>query len=178
MEETLRTAELFIVQIQKVCAHIERLVQDLTPEQMSWRPGAVSNSIGFSVWHAVRTWDAYLAIVTGEPTLHEKENWSQRFGFETAGKGLFGTGIGTGFTPEEVASIQLPIATMLEYLTALSTRTENYLNAASDETLAGIVNVAWWNPPGVPRALVLGHLITHAYLHIGEAQCVRGLMGK
>ncbi|MBI1801628.1 MAG: DinB family protein [Chloroflexi bacterium] len=151
-------------------------LKDLTAEQVNWRPAPKANSIGFTLWHALRVWDWDHFRMRAGDELYEMEGWPARFGFETKGKGLWGAGFGTDFTAEDVAAMPMPPEVLSAYLEALWARTETYLDSAGDETLA--VEAPHPRRPGVmlTAAMVLSHTVAHTFMHIGEAQYVKGLL--
>jgi len=71
------------------------LVEDLTDEQLSWRPGSHAPSIGFHVWHLARWADHDLSAITGRPQLWRSQGLAAAWGFPAAlGEDDTGTEIG------------------------------------------------------------------------------------
>ncbi len=167
-------AALLQMQMQTVRNQFARTVQDLSAEQLSWQPNTHTNSIGFTLWHVLRTWDDYWPAMGAGDEMYEQEGWPQRFGFETKGRGVGGSGMGTGFTPEDVAVVKPPPDVLSAYLEALWTRTQFYLGTATDDSLAREFKIPWWPNVIATPARVLSHIIAHSLLHLGEAQYLKG----
>ena len=56
-------------------------VQDLTPEELAWRPGPEANPIGWILWHMLRVEDFWFQFfIQRELELWEKEAWHEKFG--------------------------------------------------------------------------------------------------
>lgn len=168
--------EVFIAQLQNAHDHIAHTLQDLSDEQINYRPSAESHSIGFAIWHALRAWDDYYALITHAESIYARENWAERFGFDTTGKGV--NGIGTGFTTQDVVAIRLRVAVLCDFLERLLAHTRASLSAMNDDVLLHEAIVPWWNPSTVTFARVLSHVVAHTYSHIGEAEYIRGLLNK
>jgi uncharacterized damage-inducible protein DinB len=171
----MNTIELFSFQFQRVHDYYLYTLKDIQPEIMKWQPVKNANSVGFLLWHILRTWDAYLQFVDGSEELYDKNKLSLKFGFESAGKGVGGRGVGTGFTPEEAADVIPQPAALNEYLVALSERTTQYLKQASEKDLGKEIKVPWWPAPS-SVAGVLIHILAHSFMHLGEAQYVKGMV--
>lgn len=172
----MKLIDVSIAQLQNAHDHIARTLQGLDDEQLNYRPGIDAHGIGFALWHALRAWDDYYALSTNAQSIYDKENWAQRFGFDTRGKGI--NGIGTGFTAQDVTEMHLRTETLTAFLESLWTHTRNDLNTLNDDVLLRPAIVPWWNPPTVTFARVLSHIVAHTYEHIGEAKYVRGLLEK
>ncbi len=171
------TKELLALQFQSVRNQVTAAFKDLDAAQLNWSPRPDANTIGFLIWHALRTWDGYQSMLAGTTDLYESEDWPQRFGFDVQGRGVEGSGTGTGFTPEDVALVKPAPETLDQYLEALFNFTQRYLAIATDESLGQSFQVPWWPGP-VPQARVLSHILIHTLMHAGEAQYVRGLLPK
>jgi uncharacterized damage-inducible protein DinB len=146
-------------------------------DQLQWRPAQTANTIGFILWHILRTWDGYLALILEKGEIYEEGEWQERFGFDTRGRGVEGSGMGTGFKPEDVAVVTPEVEVLNEYLKVLLKETISYLKNNDEASLGREMTVPWWGFP-TPVARVFSHIIGHSYFHLGEAQYIRGLMGE
>lgn len=173
----MNASALLLVQFQNVYDQFLATPKDTRPEQMVWQPALNSNNITFLLWHVLRIWDSYLCLIDGRPELYEEGNWPRRLGFEAKGKGAGGNGVGTGFTADDVTEVKAPPDELNEYLEALWERTKYYLSTASDENLESELKVPWWPRPAT-IARIFAHIIAHSYMHIGEAQYVKGLVSR
>src|SRR5574341_583002 len=105
----MKANELLLTQFQRVCDEFAQAAKDLDTKQMNWQPMPGVNTIGFLLWHVLRTWDSYYAHIHRVVELYDQDHWAQRFGFDTKGKGVVGKdkeGMGTGFTAEDVAVVK------------------------------------------------------------------------
>jgi uncharacterized damage-inducible protein DinB len=167
----------FVLQTQFdiVERQFKAVLKGLTLGQILWLPDPDGNSIGFLLWHLLYTWDEYMSLVEKREIIYIQDGWSERFEFETQGLGAGGSGMGTGFTPEDVAIVRPRPEALLDYLRWLSKEMQDYLKKATEESLEADVIVPWWKPKTASAGRVLIHIIAHSNFHIGEAQYVRGL---
>jgi hypothetical protein len=166
---------LLITQYEILQRQFHLTLKDLTLEQIHWQPAADANSIGFLLWHTLRAWDSYFSLIENKAELYKHGGWPERFGFDTRGRGVEGSDMGTGFTAEDVRIVRPRPEALLEYLEALFQATMRHLKSASAESLSQTMVVPWWPaPPTVAR--VHTHILAHSYMHLGEAQYVRGLL--
>ncbi|MBI1802399.1 MAG: DinB family protein [Chloroflexi bacterium] len=170
-------AELLLPQMGRMRSEVARALNGLSAEQLRWRPHAGANSIAFLVWHALRAWDEYHFYMGAGEQLYEPQGWPQRLGFDVGGRGTDGSGMGTGFTAEDVALVQPQAGALEEYLDALWGRAQEHLSTASDETLTREVRIPWWSSP-TTQAGVLTHVMFHTLKHLGEAQYARELLPR
>ncbi len=169
----MTAARVLQMQIDRMTQEYRQTVGDLNADQLAQRPARGANSIGFSVWHAVRAWDMYLTFLDGAEDTYVTHHWMDRFGFDTEGRGV--NAAGSEFTEEDVGLVKPQPQTLIEYVDAVFARTKNYLAAASEETLAQDVRVPWW-PEEKPKAFIVAHILRHSYQHLGEAQYAKGII--
>ena len=169
----MNAAEVLRVQFERLHDQFARTVNEVSAAEMDWRPRPGVNSIGFLLWHALRTWDAYLCFVDGAAEVYGPGQWPERFGFDTTGRGI--GGIGTGFSADDVAVVKARPEPLLAYLGALHRRTNDALSRATEDSLARQVQIPWWPQGPSTVAVVLAHIQAHTYIHLGEGYCIRGL---
>ena len=170
----------------------DRLVLDLDDAQFRARPGRGLNSVAWLIWHMARLEDVSInTLVAGTPQVLVQEAWAARLGLSQAA-------LGTGMDDAEVEQVseQVDLAALLDYRAAVGRRTrevigrvqEAELDRAVDATRiarlvakGGIGPAAAWLAEawqGQPlRYLVAMPAIAHSYLHLGEAWCIRTLLG-
>jgi hypothetical protein len=91
----------FIVrQLEAQYRTIKLATDDLTDEQLHYRPTADSNSIGWLMWHLSRWRDSLSAAITGVSQVWVSDGWATRFRLPEGGTGL-------GDTPEQVAAFRV-----------------------------------------------------------------------
>jgi hypothetical protein len=159
------------------------LADDLNDEQLNWKPGGYSTSIGFHLWHLARESD-YLkaAILYHNPQfvpefgngkeIWENESLAQKWGFPEE---LHQT-VGTGLSDEVAATLPIPKKDeLLGYLRAsyeaiecfielLDTKYPNFDNM--DEELKKKIETARLN---------LLVFLSHDCRHLGMMECLKGL---
>lgn len=159
------------------------LTDDLSDEQLNWKPDGYSTSIGFHLWHLARESD-YLkaAILHHVPQLvpefgdgkeiWEKESLAQKWGFPDE---LHKT-VGTGLTDEVAATLPIPAKDELlsylrnsyqaieDFIELLDTRYATFENI--DEELQKKIEMIRLN---------LLVFLTHDCRHLGMMECLKGL---
>jgi hypothetical protein len=167
-------------QIHKV---VLDLADDLSDEQLNWKPEGYSTSIGFHLWHLARESD-YLkaAILYHNPQfipefgdgkeIWEKEKLAQKWGFPEE---IHKT-VGTGLSDEVAAALPIPSKEeLLDYLQnsydaiecfieLLDTKYSNYENI--EEELKKKIEMIRLN---------LLVFLTHDCRHLGMMECLKGL---
>ncbi len=171
----MNPADIYSDLFQRVQRHFGISLKDLSTEDLAWCPVAEANSVGFLLWHLLRTWDGYLCLVDGKGETYEAENWAEKFGFDTSGRGVEGTGMGTGFNGEDVALVRPGAEQLNGFLESLLGRTRSYISTASPEDFDREVVVPW-GPTSSTAGGILSHIVMHSLMHIGEAQYARGVV--
>lgn len=172
----MQVIDIFIAQLQNAHDHFAKTLDGLNADQLKYHPSPNAHGIGFAVWHALRAWDDYYALITQTESVYAKENWAEKLGFDSRGRGI--NDIGTGFNVQDVADMNLQTETLSAFLESLWMHTRDDLKTMNDDVLLRPVTVPWWNPSAVTFGRVLSHIIAHTYVHIGEAEYLRGLLGK
>jgi hypothetical protein len=150
---------------------LEEAVTGLTPEQLNYMPAPESNSIGWLIWHAIRSQDRANADLFGENQLWVSAGWHKKFNRPPDQKDT-----GYGHTPEQVKAFGAPDAqTLVDYARAVYERTKDYVNTRlSESDLEREVK----SPTLGTTATVEHRLIMtiNDLQHIGQAGYVRGLL--
>jgi hypothetical protein len=150
----------------------DEAVQDLSVEQLHWRPENKGNHIAFTAWHYVRTEDNVVRFVlqNRRPTVWLDGGWDQKFGLDRIAQG-------TGMPPEEAAALRLPSAgDWMPYQQAVWRACEEYLASIKESDLENQVRVAQFGELPVRRVLMT-ILVTHGFTHLGEMHHLRSLQG-
>ncbi len=159
------------------------LTDDLSDEQLNWKPEGYSTSIGFHLWHLARESD-YLksAILHHTPELMpefgdgkeiwQKEGLARKWGFPEE---LHKT-VGTGLTDEDAATLPIPAKPELlgylrnsyqaieDFIELLDSRYPTFENI--DEELQKKIEMIRLN---------LLVFLTHDCRHLGMMECLKGL---
>ncbi|MDG0867425.1 mycothiol transferase [Candidatus Lucifugimonas marina] len=155
-------------------SHITRIVHqaadDLSQEQLAYRPEEGSNSIAWLVWHLTRIQDSHLKNVVQLEEAWLTEQWDERFGM--AGS----TGIGFGDGPEEVAAMRPPRAILLGYHDRVAGRVLDYLPTVDAEELDRIVDTNY--DPHVKAGIRLMSVVQDNTQHAGQARYLRGMIDR
>jgi hypothetical protein len=158
------------------------LADDLTDEQLNWKPEGYSTSIGFHLWHLARESD-YLkaAILTHYPLgsdfgdgkeIWEKDGLARKWGFP---EGLHET-VGTGLSDEVAANLPIPPKEeLLTYLRCSYQAIEEFIETLDrkyptfenmEEELRKKIELIRLN---------LLVFLTHDCRHLGMMECLKGL---
>jgi hypothetical protein len=168
---------------------VDRLVRDLGEAQFRARPAPGLNSLAWLLWHMARLEDAAMnALVAGTPQVIEGDGWPDRLG-------LSGAALGTGMDDAEVASVseRVVLPALLDYRNTVGRRTRAIIAGLHPERLDAPVDsarvtdlvhgsgaAAWLDAAlqGRPLRFFLAMPASgHSFLHLGEAWCVRTLLG-
>jgi hypothetical protein len=155
-------------------SHINRIVHqaadDLSIEQLAYRPEEGSNSIAWLIWHLTRIQDSHLKNVVQLDEAWLTEQWDERFGM--AGS----TGIGFGDGPDEVAAIRPPRAILLGYHDRVAGRVLDYLPSIDAAELDRIVDTNY--DPHVKAGIRLMSVVQDNTQHAGQARYLRGMIER
>ena len=164
----------------------------LTDEQLRRRPQPGINSLAWLLWHMARSEDmAVNILIAGQPQVIEEGDWMRKLG-------LSRVDIGTGMSDDEVSDFTatVDIDAIRAYRAAVGKRTREVVAALRpkqlEEPIDGLYverafaegaigpNGEWLRRfiQGKTTEFILCHVGTrHNYMHIGEAMCVRSLLG-
>ena len=159
------------------------LADDLSNEQLKWKPDGYSTSIGFHLWHLARESDFLkAAILYQNPQfvpefgdgveIWQKDSLAQKWGFPQQ---LHET-VGTGISDEAAAALPLPdkdellaylkdsYAAVETFVERLDSQYSNY--EGTDEELRKKIELVRLN---------LLVFLTHDCRHLGMMECLKGL---
>lgn len=163
----------------------------LSDEMARARPRPDLNSVVWLIWHMARSEDVALnTVVAGRPQVLEAEGWSERLGVNRVD-------IGTGMSEEEVGEFteRVNVAALRSYRAAVGRRTREVIGGIAVDSLEapahpdrieqafadGAVEAGgrwvkdFWHGKSVGFFLWLG--TGHNFMHLGEANLVRSLVG-
>ncbi|MDD5038186.1 MAG: DinB family protein [Dehalococcoidales bacterium] len=144
-------------------------VKTLTQEQLTWKPAAKANPIGFLFWHFMRTEDNAIQSLQGKPSIWKSEKWYQKMGMDAEVSG-------SGFQEPEVdKAAALPLPEVMAYAERVAQSAVEYIKSLKDSD----VDLA--PDPSRPKrtiGLVLRNfIIAHGWWHIGEIRYLKGMQG-
>ena len=164
---------------EQLALHLDRLlencgrsIEDLTVAQLNHRPSGEANSIGFDIWHVVRTVDNVLFFVFDrEQPVWLQGGWVDRFGLPKVAQG-------TGMADADAHALRFPEpAEFAGYIAAVRVAAVAKLRGMDHETLAEVVMLNPWGER--PKSEhILQVLIAHGNGHIGRCSLARTLLGK
>jgi uncharacterized damage-inducible protein DinB len=164
-------AELLSDAFSRIHQSASGVLDGLTEEQLTARPGADANTIAWLVWHLARVEDDHVAEVAGHEQLWTADGYSARFGLP-----FDDSAIGYGQTTEEVGQVRAPAELLDDYQLAVHARTLDYLGGLDAEDLDRIVDERWDPPVTLGARLV--SVLNDATQHVGQASYVRGLVTR
>lgn len=149
---------------------ILKVVDELTDEQLAWRPSPRAHSIGFTFWHASRSGDNMQADLNGTDMIWDRDAYAAKWGHPPKGSGM-------GWDDEAAAALALPPkADLLDY----ARRVFEACDAAVDR-IDGPGFVVSRPSPFMSREATIGDIvftgITHDTRHLGEMEYIKGLLG-
>jgi hypothetical protein len=169
-----------------------RMVADLTDDQVRTPPCPGVNTLAWLAWHVARAEDIGInRFVTDGEQVFDAGDWGTRLGVAQRD-------LGTGMTPAEVLDLgaRIDLPALHAYWDAVEERTIATVQGLRAEALDEVLDVgsvhrifahdgldtpdALWvrdYMEGQSRGFFLVHLgLTHAFVHYGEAQAIRGLL--
>jgi uncharacterized damage-inducible protein DinB len=169
-----------VLQVPNYLAHytgellegVAKAIQNLSAEELHFRPEGPCNSIGFDAWHIARTADnlIHFAFERDQPV------WLQQ-GLNEAWN-LPKTDQGTRMTPEQAFALRFPDAKLLaQYARDVSAAIVPRIAAMSDEYLEERMEI---RPNGdLARWEIIGQVIVnHGHDHYGQINMALTIAGK
>ncbi len=146
-------------------------VEGLDPARLGESPAPGTNSIGWLVWHTARVQDDHVADILGAQQLWATGSWATRFALEPDP-----TNTGWSHSADDILAVKADGPDVLiEYLDAVQSRTESWLETLAAADLDKIVDYGW-DPP-VSLGVRLVSVADDSLQHLGQAAYLRGLMG-
>jgi uncharacterized damage-inducible protein DinB len=156
---------------ERVRDSVHPAVNGLSPEELSFRPEAESNSIGWLVWHLTRIQDDHVAAVAGTEQIWTAKGWVDRFALP-----LDASDTGYGHDPQQVAVVTVDALSLLGYFEDVHSHTQAFVRSLSEDDLTRIVDRRW-DPP-VTMGVRLVSVIEDDLQHVGQAAYVRGILQR
>jgi hypothetical protein len=168
----MTSAELLVDAFGRIRGAVHRVVDGLTPEQLTFRVDPEANSIAWLVWHLTRIQDDHLAGVTEAEQAWTAQSWVERFGLPFDPRDT-----GYGHRADDVAAVQVDSGELLVgYYDAVHEQTLRYVERLSDADLGRVVDRSW-DPP-VTLGVRLVSMIADDLQHAGQAAFVRGILQR
>jgi hypothetical protein len=114
--------ELLIGLLDELQRQVRVRVGHLSAVELAWRPDPGGNPVGVTVWHFSRWLDFLGVCMLGAQPQDQQHwfvnGWAERMGYDPRGLGIYGYGVLTGYTIEEVNEV--PAFSAEQLLTYLS----------------------------------------------------------
>ena len=167
----MTSSDILADAFERVRDEVHPAVNGLTPEELSFRPDAESNSIAWLVWHLTRIQDDHVAGLDDGRQRWTAEGWVDRFALR-----LDPGDTGYGHDPETVSLVTADAAMLLDYYEDVHQRTLRFVAALSEADLERVVDERW-DPP-VTMQVRLVSVIADDLQHVGQAAYVRGILQR
>jgi len=172
-EDLMESKELIKAGLENVKRTVDRTLEGLTHDEVSWHPRPDANSIGLILFHMARSEDSFVnRLIQGKPQLWETGKWYEKLNKELEDGG-------SHYTEEQVAGFVVPDLKGLQaYTDAVRKQTLDYLTKATPETLDRVVEMTQMGPvkrPPTTVGMLLLMNVTHLSQHGGEVSYLRGL---
>ena len=172
-EDFMEVAALIKTGLESVKRTVDRTLDGLSSEEISWHPRPDANSIGLILFHMARSEDSFVnRMARGKTQLWETGKWHEKLK-----KGLDDGG--AHYTAEQVAGLVVPdMKALLAYADVVRKQTLEYLAAVKPGELDKEVIMPQMGPVKRPPTSVGNILmmnVTHLAGHAGDISYIRGL---
>jgi hypothetical protein len=147
------------------------VLKDLTIKELDHRPTLHSNSIGWLLWHTIRSQDRMNADLFAEEQLWTREKWYLKFNRQPDPKDT-----GYGHTQEQASGFRAPDPQIYrDYYQAIFNRTKDYImtRLTSEDLQRKVVSPTLGSTQTVESRLI-GTI--NNFQHIGQAGYVKGML--
>ena len=175
-KETLRAL------IREATNDLRDTVKGIPSDAFERRPGPGLNPAGFIYFHVLRCWDLDVNVLCRgqerDGDAWHRGGFSEALDYEPLGCGMGGSGVGFGYTDDEVDATPMDLDALMGYHQMLEDETYAYFNRVSMEELnAERTSENSRENPFKPERW-LRHMISHTNMHIGDIQYVAGMLER
>ncbi len=148
--------------------NLSRVMNDLTQQELMWRPAYGCNSIGLILFHMAKFEDSFIhARIQGKPEVWETEKWYQKLN-------LAENEAGAHYSVEQVNMFPVPdLKDLLAYHNAVRSKTLSYLKSLTPDVFDKKITLPRFGDLTI--GAVFSMIIGHFSQHIGEISYLRGL---
>ena len=161
--------EFIELRLDRVKQVTERVMNDLTHEELEWQPKPESNSIGLIYFHMARAEDRFVQeFIQNKSRIWETEKWYEKLNMSIEGSG------GMGYTAQEVDAFVAPdLKDMQAFAAAVREQSMAYLKDMNPEEFDEVISLPRFGEMSVGNVwkIILNHLTQHT----GEIGYLRGL---
>ena len=162
-------AQLLTDAVDRTADGVVAVLEDLSGDQLAWRPGPDANPIGWLVWHLLRVQDDHVADAFGREQVWLAQGYADRFALPYDQRA-----IGYGHSSAEVAALRVEPGLLREYAAAVHAQTRDALASVTESDLDRVVDDRW-DPP-VTLGVRLVSVVDDGTQHHGQAAYVKGLL--
>ena len=134
--------------------------------------------MNFIYFHVLRHWDRDISVYCRQQSAAEdawhRHGLSEALGYDPLGKGTLGIGTGFGYSDADVDELPLDTEGLGRYHQILVEETDELLAALDDQKLVEQMQL---DDRTFTPGQRLRHLIAHNYLHVGDIEYAKGLLG-
>ncbi len=160
--------QLLVSVFERAAQIVEKALDGLTHDDLSYLPKTDCNSIAWLTWHLTRVQDRAISSLIGEEQRWIAEKWYSKFN-----RSADPTDSGAGHTSEDVSNFQFPDAkTLLNYHYSVLKQTKRYLSQLSVAELGRKVD----HPRYPMVGLRLVAIINDNLQHVGQIAYLRGML--
>ena len=148
--------------------NMSRVLDNLTQQEIAWRPSCACNSIGLILFHVARADDSFLlAKVMGQRELWESEKWCEKLCLPFSESG-------SQYSAEQVNAFSPPpLKDLMAYSRAVRSRIATSIKDMKSDQFDKKITLPFFGDMTI--AAVVAIMIDHASQHIGEMSYLRGL---
>ena len=175
--EQITVNQVIVGLLENVGRQIKRATDEVTNEQLYYRPSGDANSIAWLAWHLSRWQDYMSASISGDPQVWIAEGWAQQFALSPD---LPNEATGWGDSSEQVAAFRVDRAVLFGYIESANRATVERVARLTPEQLEQPV---LWGTPETPvdtrpgwRALM--SICADSLQHAGQINYIRGLVSE
>ena len=149
---------------------LNTILDGLTHDELTWRPGPESNPIGFIFWHMTRDEDYTQAMIRQQPQEWIHDKWYEKFKMSDNPDED-----GYGYTADQVAAFIAPeLDDLFKYSKNTRNQTINLLKNLPDEEIDRIIKTPYWGDRSIGSLYYSGFL-PEVLQHTGHIAYLRGL---
>jgi hypothetical protein len=179
MGATMSELQAYRTMIDAASSELKKVIE-VVPEQMfGARPEPDANPASFVYFHVLRHWDRDINMhVRGQEATTDawhRHGLTDTTGYSPDGKGYNGMGTGYGYSAADVDEVPPNKDALMQYHRILKEETDQVLDTLDDDSIH-VERVLAAGATITPAAR-FRHLIAHTFVHIGDIEYIKGLVG-
>ena len=148
---------------------LKAALDGLSYDELTWRPGDESNSIGFILWHQIREEDYAQAMIQQQTQVWISEKWYEKFRMSDDPNED-----GYGYTAEQVAAFIVPeLKDLLSYFEKTRAQTVKFLHSITLSEIDRVIQTPFWGDLGIGQ--IFTSSLDEILQHTGQIAYLRGL---